>query len=157
MSGSLRHMVWLQRSDGHAETKHNPSVQKLLTRIKMRPRQVDRFSFLTFSVFRPYLRDHFLLAAHPQQPPFLGRGSLVHVLCEAVHLLGAPRKESSPTNNRAPGRLILPGESAYRAIKVTYLAGTGAGIDRVICTAVTVGQTGSLFPMVASLVSTLLT
>lgn len=68
----------------------------------------DRLSHLTFWVAELHLHHHFFLAAHPSQSLLLGCGSLMHVLRKTLHVLWTPRKISSPTNNSAPGRLVLP-------------------------------------------------
>lgn len=99
--------------------KHNPREHPPARKEDMTSAG-NRFSRLTLCVVRLYLHYHFFLAAHPRQPSLLGCGSLAHVLSETLHVFWAPRKVSSPTNNRAPGRLVLvPREKQYHT--VSYL------------------------------------
>lgn len=68
VSKSLRHIVWLQRFDGHTETKITISVKTHFVHSDVTTVVI----FLTFSVVILYLHSHFLFAVHPGQPPFLG-------------------------------------------------------------------------------------
>lgn len=99
VSGSLRHIVWLQRFDGFTETKHlcqNSSCAFGFTHWS--------FLFLTFSVLVFYLDGNFFLAVHPQQSLLLGGWSLVG---KTVPVLRAPGQVASFTNECTFGGLIL--------------------------------------------------
>ena len=104
VSGSLRHIVWLQRFDGHTETE-STSLSKPILWIRMQ--QLYLMGFLTFSVVAFYLRRHSFLAVHPVQSFFLWGWRLVYVLGETVHVLRAPGHVASFTDQRPPRCLLL--------------------------------------------------
>lgn len=150
VSGSLRHIVWLQRFEGHTETNHD-LCQKPMLCIQMRPQR------LLGSCFWPSLFSLLICTVNSSRLFILD--SLIFLGVEAWSMSSVRLSMSSELHVRCPLRLItvrlgvLAFQVRWYNHRISYLPYMHGDINIFFSTTLTVGQTGGLFSIVESLVS----